>query len=121
VGRGIYRIHAVDGLASQTTSADVILGASVVGAPVSTTQVVASSVIGVGVGRRRVRCPRVYGVDKDDYVLPPEARLQCRVGRIIRRLFSARAGVRCVAQASDLLSSAAARASAIASTACWVA
>jgi phosphate/sulfate permease len=62
VGRGIYRIHAVDGLASQTTSADVILGASVVGAPVSTTQVVASSVIGVGVGRRRwhhVRCPRV--------------------------------------------------------------
>jgi PiT family inorganic phosphate transporter len=31
----------------------VILGASLVGAPVSTTQVVASSVIGVGVGRRR--------------------------------------------------------------------
>ena len=53
VGRGIYRIQAVDGLASQTASAGVILGASVVGAPVSTTQVVASSVIGVGVGRRR--------------------------------------------------------------------
>ena len=50
VGRGIYRIQAVDGLASQTASAGVILGASVVGAPVSTTQVVASSVIGVGVG-----------------------------------------------------------------------
>ena len=53
VGRGIYRIQAVDGLASQTASAGVILGASLVGAPVSTTQVVASSVIGVGVGRRR--------------------------------------------------------------------
>ena len=53
VGRGIYRIQAVDGLASQTASAGVIFGASVAGAPVSTTQVVASSVIGVGVGRRR--------------------------------------------------------------------
>ena len=53
VGRGIYRIQSVDGLASQTASAGVILGASIVGAPVSTTQVVASSVIGVGVGRRR--------------------------------------------------------------------
>ena len=53
VGRGIYRIQPVDGLASQTSSAGVILGASLVGAPVSTTQVVASSVVGVGVGRRR--------------------------------------------------------------------
>jgi PiT family inorganic phosphate transporter len=53
VGRGIYRIQAIDGLASQTASAAVIFGSSMVGAPVSTTQVVASSVIGVGVGRRR--------------------------------------------------------------------
>jgi PiT family inorganic phosphate transporter len=55
VGRGIYRIQAIDGLASQTASTAVILGASVVGAPVSTTQVVASSVIGVGVGVGRRR------------------------------------------------------------------
>ena len=53
MGRGIYRIQPVDGLASQTSSAGVILGASLVGAPVSTTQVVASSVVGVGAGRRR--------------------------------------------------------------------
>ena len=53
VGRGIYRIQPVDGLASPTSSAGVIFGASLVGAPVSTTQVVASSVVGVGVGRRR--------------------------------------------------------------------
>jgi PiT family inorganic phosphate transporter len=53
VGRGIYRIHAIDGLASQTASTAVILGASLVGGPVSTTQVVASSVVGVGAGRRR--------------------------------------------------------------------
>jgi len=53
VGRGIYRLQPVDGLASQTASTGVILGASLVGAPVSTTQVVASSVVGVGAGRRR--------------------------------------------------------------------
>ena len=53
VGRRIYRIHPMDGLASQTASAGVILGASLAGAPVSTSQVVASSVVGVGGGRRR--------------------------------------------------------------------
>jgi PiT family inorganic phosphate transporter len=55
VGRRIYRITPVDGVATQAASAGVILGASVVGAPVSTTQVVASSVLGVGGGRRRWR------------------------------------------------------------------
>lgn len=53
VGRRIYPLQPVDGLASQGSSAGVILGASFVGGPVSTTQVVASSVIGVGAGRRR--------------------------------------------------------------------
>lgn len=53
VGRGIYRIQPVEGLASQTGSAGVIFGASLLGAPVSTSQVVACSVVGVGVGRRR--------------------------------------------------------------------
>ena len=33
----------------------MILAASVIGAPASTTQVVSSSVVGVGVGRRRYR------------------------------------------------------------------
>jgi PiT family inorganic phosphate transporter len=55
VGRRIYRIQPVDGLASQTASAGVLLAASLTGAPASTTQVVASSVVGVGVGRRRWR------------------------------------------------------------------
>jgi inorganic phosphate transporter, PiT family len=55
VGRGIYRIRPVEGLASQSGSASVIFGASLVGAPVSTTQVVASSVVGIGLGRRRWR------------------------------------------------------------------
>jgi PiT family inorganic phosphate transporter len=55
VGRRIYRITPLDGVASQSASAGVILAASVVGAPVSTTQVVASTVLGVGGGRRRWR------------------------------------------------------------------
>ncbi len=53
VGRRIYHLHPVDGLCSQSASAAVILGASLLGAPTSTTQVVASSVVGVGGGRRR--------------------------------------------------------------------
>jgi PiT family inorganic phosphate transporter len=54
IGRRIFRIRALDGVASSGGSALVILGASAVGAPVSTTQVVASSVVGTGVGHRRV-------------------------------------------------------------------
>jgi inorganic phosphate transporter, PiT family len=55
VGRRIYRIQQVDGLASTAASAGVIFVASVLGAPTSTSQVVASSVVGVGGGRRRWR------------------------------------------------------------------
>ncbi len=54
VGRRIYRINQPEGLSSQTSSAGVIFGASLLGAPVSTSQVVASSVVGVGAGRRRL-------------------------------------------------------------------
>ena len=53
VGRGIYRIQPVEGLVSQTSSAAVIFGASLLGAPTSTTQVVASSIVGIGTGRGR--------------------------------------------------------------------
>jgi inorganic phosphate transporter, PiT family len=52
VGTGIYRIRPLDGLISQGGSAAIILGLAVVGGPVSTTHVVASSVAGVGSGRR---------------------------------------------------------------------
>ncbi len=55
VGRRIYRIQPIEGLASQTASTGVILGASLVGGATSTTQVVSSSVVGIGIGRRRVR------------------------------------------------------------------
>jgi PiT family inorganic phosphate transporter len=52
VGMRIYRLRLLDGLVSQTSSSLFVLGASVVGAPVSTSQAVASSVAGVGSGRR---------------------------------------------------------------------
>jgi len=53
VGSRIYRIQPVEGLACTAASAGVIFGASLVGAPTSTSQVVASSVVGVGGGRWR--------------------------------------------------------------------
>jgi PiT family inorganic phosphate transporter len=55
LGRRILRLRPLDSLASQTASTGVLLGASAIGAPVSTSQVVASSIVGVGGGRRRWR------------------------------------------------------------------
>lgn len=55
IGRRIVRLRPLDALSSQVGSTTVLFAASVVGAPVSTTQVVASSVVGVGGGRRRWR------------------------------------------------------------------
>lgn len=64
IGRGIYRLRPLDGLVSQASSAGVIGGAALLGAPVSTTHVVASSVVGVGAARRRrhVRWPVVQEI-----------------------------------------------------------
>lgn len=53
IGRRIFRLAPIDGFASQSASTAVIIPASYLGAPVSTTHVVASSVVGVGGGRRR--------------------------------------------------------------------
>ena len=55
IGRGIVRLGQLDAFASQTAATAVMLPASYAGAPVSTTHVVASSVVGVGTGRRRWR------------------------------------------------------------------
>ena len=55
VGTRIFGVKPLDSFASQTSSATVIFGASLIGGPVSTTQVVASSVVGTGGGRRRWR------------------------------------------------------------------
>lgn len=52
LGAGLYRLRAVDGFVSQASSAVVILGAALAGGPVSTTQVVSSSIIGAGSAQR---------------------------------------------------------------------
>lgn len=52
LGGKFFKIRPVDGFASQFASAIVILTASLVGGPVSTTQVVSSAIMGVGAGER---------------------------------------------------------------------
>jgi inorganic phosphate transporter, PiT family len=52
LGAKFYKIRPVHGFSSQLTSAVVILGASLFGGPVSTTQVVSSSIMGVGASER---------------------------------------------------------------------
>ena len=52
LGGKFYKIRPVDGFASQLASASVILGASLAGGPVSTTQVVSSAIMGVGAAER---------------------------------------------------------------------
>jgi PiT family inorganic phosphate transporter len=55
IGRRIFRLRALDGIVSQSSSAGILLGASLIGAPISTTQVVSSSVVGIGLARHRYR------------------------------------------------------------------
>ncbi len=52
LGRRIYHIRSLDGLVSQGSSGIIVLGASLAGAPISTTDVVAPAVVGVGSGER---------------------------------------------------------------------
>ncbi len=52
LGAKFYKIRPVHGFASQIASAGVILAASLIGGPVSTTQVVSSAIMGVGAAER---------------------------------------------------------------------
>ena len=52
VGHGIYRVRLVHGFSAQATAAGVILGAALLGGPVSTTHVVSSAIMGVGSAER---------------------------------------------------------------------
>jgi inorganic phosphate transporter, PiT family len=63
LGGKFYKIRPMHALASQVTSASIILSAALLGGPVSTTQVVSASIMGVGSGQRvsQVR----WGVAKD--------------------------------------------------------
>ena len=52
VGFGIYRVKLIHSIADQVSAAAVILGSSLIGAPTSTTQVVTTSLMGVGAAER---------------------------------------------------------------------
>ena len=52
VGQKIYKIRPIHGLTAQGTSAVIVLGASLIGGPVSTTQTVSSTIVGVGSAER---------------------------------------------------------------------
>lgn len=52
LGFGIYKVRPIHALDAQLTSAGVILAASALGAPVSTTQVVSTAIMGVGTSER---------------------------------------------------------------------
>lgn len=52
VGFGIYKVRPLHALNAQLTSAGVVFAAALVGAPVSTTHVVSSSIMGIGASER---------------------------------------------------------------------
>ena len=52
MGAGFYRIRPIHAFTSQVASTVVILGAALLGGPVSTTQVISSSIVGAGAAQR---------------------------------------------------------------------
>ena len=52
VGCGIYKVRAIHSFSSQLTAGTVILVSSLLGAPVSSSQIVSSSIMGVGAAER---------------------------------------------------------------------
>jgi inorganic phosphate transporter, PiT family len=52
IGKDFVKLQPVHGFCVETTSAGVILGAASIGMPVSTTHIITSSILGVGLSRR---------------------------------------------------------------------
>ena len=52
VGTGIFRVQPIHGFSSQAASSAIILGAALLGGPVSSTHVVSTTIMGIGVGHR---------------------------------------------------------------------
>jgi len=52
MGAGFYRVRAAHAFSSQSASSIVILGSALIGAPVSTTQVIGSTIVGAGSAQR---------------------------------------------------------------------
>ncbi len=52
MGHKIFKLEPIHGFAAETAAAAVITGASTLGAPISTTHIISSTVIGVGASKR---------------------------------------------------------------------
>jgi PiT family inorganic phosphate transporter len=52
MGHKIFKLEAVHGFAAETAAAVVISGASLIGAPISTTHTISTSILGVGASKR---------------------------------------------------------------------
>jgi PiT family inorganic phosphate transporter len=52
MGHKVVKLQPVQGFAAETTAALIILGASSVGVPLSTTHVISTSIMGVGATKR---------------------------------------------------------------------
>ncbi len=89
VGFGIYKVRPLHALDAQLTSASVIYAASVLGAPVSTTHVVSSSIMGIGSSERvhAVRWMKAYEIVTTWFITIPGAAIVGIIAYFISTIF----------------------------------
>ena len=89
LGFAIYRVRPIHALDSQVTSAGVIFAASLLGAPVSTTHVVATSIMGIGASERprAVRWAKAKEIAKTWIYTIPGSALMAAVLFALQRSF----------------------------------
>jgi PiT family inorganic phosphate transporter len=90
MGHKIIKLKPINGFAAETAAAMVILSATAMHAPVSTTHVISSSIMGVGASKR-VSAVR-WGVAKNMLVawvltIPVTALLSAGVYALVRQVF----------------------------------
>ncbi len=88
IGFGIYKVRPLHALNSQLTSAGLILGAALSGAPVSTTHVVSSSIMGIGASERprAVRWTKAREIATTWFITMPGAALMAIVAYALIRI-----------------------------------
>ncbi len=90
LGRGFYRVRPVHGFSAQTASSLVILGAALLGGPVSTTHVVSSAIVGAGSAERvqKVRWGVVQSIVLSWFLtIPAAAALGALIYTLVHRIF----------------------------------
>lgn len=90
LGFAIYKVRPLHAQDSQLTSAALIFGASMMGAPVSTTHVVATSIMGIGASERpkAVRWAKARDIVTTWLITIPGAALMSSACYLIVRIFN---------------------------------